>query len=197
MEERYRKIWDLALPLQDQRDDKGHAEITLGFAQELLSLEKGNPDVVIPAIILHDIGWSRVPKEEWFLALQPEANPEENRKIRLKHQEEGVRIAREILDRLGYDKDLIPPILEIISQHDTRVGSFSLEDAIVRDADKLWRFSKTGFLTNLRRTSISPGDLYKKIEGQINKEGFFFTESARILARRELSGLNSVIEGGG
>jgi len=39
------RIWELALPYQDKRNDAGHAEVTLHFARILLALEKGNEDV--------------------------------------------------------------------------------------------------------------------------------------------------------
>ena len=196
MERKYEEIKDLALSFQDKRDDVGHADITLHFAQKLLLLEPGNPGVVIPATTLHDTGWSQLPEEERFLALQPDTDPDREKEIRLKHQKEGVKITRRILKEVGYDEALTGQILEIISQHDTRVGSFSKEDAIVRDADKLWRFSEIGFQADLRRTGISSLELYNKLEKNIDKENFFFTESARVLARKAMKELRSIAEGG-
>jgi hypothetical protein len=53
MKEIFEKIWETALPYQDQRNDDGHARTTLKYAKKLVKLEDGNEDIVIPAIILH------------------------------------------------------------------------------------------------------------------------------------------------
>ena len=53
MKEVFNKIWELALPYQDKRDDPGHAEVALRYATELVNLEKGNEDVVIPAMVYY------------------------------------------------------------------------------------------------------------------------------------------------
>jgi len=177
----YREIWDLALKYQDVRDDKGHAEITLSFALKLLDLERVNPDVVIPAMILHDIGWSQLPEAERFLALKRELPPETKREIRFRHQEEGVKLAKKILDKVGYDKELSKHILEIISQHDTREGVFSPEDAVVRDADSLWVFSREGCVADIKRMMISEQEQLRRLEDYIDKK--FFTELAINIAR--------------
>ena len=60
MKEIFEKIWETALPYQDQRNDDGHARVTLKYAKELVKLEDGNEDIVIPAIILHDVGYSQI-----------------------------------------------------------------------------------------------------------------------------------------
>jgi len=178
----HKKIWELAFPYQDKRNDEGHAESVVYFAQKLLLAEKADSNVVILAAILHDIGWSQLSVEERYLdyiSHQPE--------IRQKHQEEGVKLAKKILEQAGFvDKARVEHILEIISGHDTRVGSFSKEDALVRDADKLWRYSEVGVLTNVRIKGTTDQQWREELEGQINQEGFFFTESGRIIARKEL-----------
>ena len=38
-------------------------------------------------------------------------------------------------------------MIEIIDGHDTRKHALSLEDALMKDADKLWRFSRHGVAT--------------------------------------------------
>ena len=63
MKEIFEKIWELALPYQDKRDDSGHAATSLKYALQLVELENGDEDVIIPAIILHDVGWSQLVKE--------------------------------------------------------------------------------------------------------------------------------------
>ena len=187
MKKIFEEIWQRALKYQDKRDDKGHTRIALKFAQELLKKEKANQDIVIPAIILHDIGWSQLSFKERFLIYKSELTDKEEYQVRIKHQKEGCRLAAMILKDVGYDQDLVKKILKIISQHDTSQEKLSQEDAVVKDADKLWRFSKKGFWADVRRHKISPLKRYEHLESSINKKGFLFTSLARKLAKEELS----------
>lgn len=182
----YKKIWKLALPFQDFRNDKGHAKITLNFALKLLNMEKGREEIVIPAIILHDIGWSQLSKKERFLIFAKKPTKRAKEKVRIKHQKEGVILARNILKKVNYDKNLTNEILKIISQHDTGKRFISKEDGIVKDADKLWRFSKIGFNADLKRFKITPTQNLKRRNSLIDQKGFFFSKSAKEIAREEL-----------
>jgi hypothetical protein len=49
-----------------------------------------------------------------------------------------------IYAELGYDPELTERIGAIVDGHDSRREALSLEDAIVKDADKLWRFTASG-----------------------------------------------------
>lgn len=187
MKEIYEKIWNIALPHQDKRSDEGHAKVTVRESQKLLKVIGANPDVVIPAATLHDIGWDLMSKDEIsYDKISDDAPKDEVLRRRLEHQEKGAKRAREILEKLGYSPDLIEQIVEIISEHDTRKGTISIEDSIVRDADKLWRFSNEGFWIAIRNLKMPPKKEYTKLERQIDEEGFFFTEEAREIARKEL-----------
>jgi len=64
--------------------------------------------------------------------------------VRYLHESEGVRLSAELLTSMGYSEDFIQKIGAIIDGHDTRKEAISLDDKIVRDADKLWRFTLTG-----------------------------------------------------
>ena len=65
----FEKVWELALPYQDKRDDRGHAEVTFNYAKRLAKLEEGNKEIILPAIILHDIGWIEGQKRHHKTAL--------------------------------------------------------------------------------------------------------------------------------
>ena len=64
--------------------------------------------------------------------------------VRYLHESEGVRLSQPLLKDLGYDDAFIEKVITIIDGHDTRGFAKSLEDEIVRDADKLWRFTVAG-----------------------------------------------------
>ena len=186
MKEVFEKIWELALPYQDKRDDIGHAEISLRYARKLVTLENGNEDVVIPAIILHDVGWSQLPKERRLLIFNREAREEDRREVQFEHQIEGVKLAIKILRQVSYPPELTDEILEIISQHDTRKGFISKNEGIVRDADKLWRTSKEGFTMAEERARKWEAQRFIRIEEGLNKVEYFYSETARQIAFTDL-----------
>jgi HD superfamily phosphodiesterase len=186
MKDIFNQIWELALPYQDKRDDTGHAATSLKYARQLLELENGNVDVIIPAIILHDVGWSQLVKERRMLIFDKDASKEVKREVQLEHQNEGTKLADEILRKVNYPEEMIKEILEIISGHDTREGFISQNEGLVRDADKLWRTSKEGFAAaeSRRKAGDNPRDeiFWKKIEEDIHKPGYFYSERARQMA---------------
>ncbi|MDO8623636.1 MAG: hypothetical protein Q7R52_05315 [archaeon] len=186
MKEIFNQIWNLALPYQDKRGDKGHAEITLKYAIRLLKSEKGNKDIVIPAIILHDTGWSQLSEIEGRVIFDADATKEAKLSVRYKHQDAGVKISRKILNSIDYPTSMVDEVLEIVSQHDTREGFFSKNEGLVRDSDKLWRFSKIGFNADLIRGKISFHNLYSKLINRVETPNFLYSYTAREIAYDEL-----------
>ena len=186
MKEIFNKIWELALPYQDKRDDAGHAKTSLKYALKLVDLEKGNEDVVIPAIILHDVGWSQLPEERRLIIFDPRASEENKREVQLEHQTESVKLAVKILRKVNYSPELTDEILEIISQHDTRKGFISKNEGIIRDADKLWRTSKEGFTVSEARAKKREAQRFKLLEEGLNKSHYFYSETAKQMALTDL-----------
>ena len=181
MKHAFEKILERARPYLDTRKNDVHTSISLKFARELVDLEGGNEDIVIPAVILHDVGWKTVPPELQIKAFGPGAtSPELNRT----HEVEGVRIAGEILRSLDYHEKDIRKILEIIDGHDSRRKARCLDDAIVKDADKLWRYTETGFRIDIERFGETPGEGLRRLDTHLQK--WFVTDSAKRLAEEEL-----------
>jgi len=183
----YERIMDLADPYQDKRDDKGHARITLEYATKLVALEHGEEDIILPAIILHDIGWSQMPASIIKVILTPGEFLQDEYKVRCAHEQEGVKLAAGILTEIEYPQYKIDEILEIISEHDTRKGFISKNEGLVRDADKLWRFSKTGFEADVRRSGRSRPEQVQILTELLVKPDYLFSGFARQLAMEELT----------
>lgn len=58
-------IWERAVPYLKVRDNDGHTIYAYGLGRALLDLAPdADPEVVLPAILLHDTGWSQVPEPE-------------------------------------------------------------------------------------------------------------------------------------
>jgi hypothetical protein len=180
MFEPYEHIYTLAKPYLDTRDNDLHTRIAFGFAKRLLASEGGSEAVVLPAILLHDVGWKSLPEELHLKAFGPWKS---DKNINRVHEVEGAKIARQILEQVAYDAQLIDEIVSIISGHDSRSEPLSLNDAIVKDSDKLWRFSKEALEVDPKRFSIRPEVHTKWLGLQIEK--WFLTRTGKEIAYDE------------
>jgi hypothetical protein len=207
MKKIFNEIWELAKPYQDQRDDPGHAEVALSFADKLARYENGDRDIIIPAIILHDVGYSQIPKERRMKIFDRKAKKIERLAVQYEHQIESVLLARKILGQVGYPSEKVAEILAVISQHDTRKGFISKNEGLTRDADKLWRYSKKCIEGGEKRakaaqqqkppanppeihkvdTKKKKPDRWRQMKKGILKPGYFYSERAKRIALRELN----------
>jgi len=178
------EIWRQALAFQDKRQDLGHAATVTLWAIKLLETENADRGIVVPAAILHDIGWCQISEEERMATVRRALSKDEELRVRLKHQEKGVRMALAILQKVDYDPKFITDIVEIISQHDTRVGFISEEDSVMRDADKLWRYTREGIEVDARLRGVSVDVCLQELTAKI--ERYFNTKTAANIARKEL-----------
>ncbi|MCX6498095.1 MAG: HD domain-containing protein [Arthrobacter sp.] len=187
LEPRLAAIWDRAAPFLRVRDNDAHTLYALGLAQALLdSHPEADAAVVLPAIMLHDVGWSQVPPDEVLQAIAPGGGRPD---LVLLHEKEGARLAAQILADSGYDPGKVPAILDIIDGHDSRREALSIEDAIVKDADKTWRLSPHGIDTVMDWFGLDRGQALRLCSQRVH--GHLFTAEARTMARA-LSALESV-----
>ncbi len=192
------KIWDSALSYQDKRNDTGHAENVTYFALKLLNYipedRKLVREIVVPSAILHDIGWSQLTETERKLFYECSNDGKWKQVweryepiLRLRHQEQGVCLSGRLLNELNYPLELTSQILEIISQHDTRKDFLNENDGIMRDADKLWRYTLPHLKLGLRERNLNPDEFAQFLVSNINKEGFFYSPISREIAEIELN----------
>lgn len=138
-------IWLAAQPWLDVRSNDAHTLISYRLGQALLRIHPElDESVVLPAILMHDVGWKKFPIEQLAQAVGPNPKYPE---LQRAHEIEGVKIAREAFAALAIPGLQTDRILEIIDGHDTRRSAISPEDATMKDADKLWRFTAHGIAT--------------------------------------------------
>lgn len=158
-----------------------------GYAQQLVAhYPDADETIVFPAILLHDVGWTMVPQELHLQSLvggSPLAD--RRRDMSRLHETEGARIAGEILTALHYDPQKISEIQQIIDGHDTRQESLSLNDALVKDADKLWRYAPESAAICARWNQVEMTPYLNYVEQRI--ETWLFTEKAKEMARSLLA----------
>ena len=155
-----RRLKEKARPhlLQGRPDDWDHTLRAIEYGKALLKEEKGDPGVVITALVLHDIGWSRVSFDDFVLA------PPEKKKETLslkEHMVQGALLAREILEPFDFPKDKRELVLKIIAVHDLPDVIQNLpepEAVLVMEADRLDRFGEE----SLKRYRKMFGESYLK-----------------------------------
>ena len=76
-------------------------------------------------------------------------------------------------------------MVEIVDGHDSRAEALSLEDAIVKDADKLWRFTESGVRAAHAWIGRTPAEFMDYVETRI--DDWFFTDAAKALAFESLA----------
>ncbi len=178
----YDEIYKAAEPYLDTRRNDVHVSLSYDFARRLLALyPKADVEIVLPAIVLHDVGWKMVPEEKQLGAFGPKAK---DKKIQRMHETEGVKIAENILTGLNYDPENILEILSIIDGHDSRQEALSLNDQLVKDADKLWRFTPAGVDIDHNRFGIARDSYMQWLDTKIDE--WFFTPGAREMATAAL-----------
>jgi HD superfamily phosphodiesterase len=172
--------------LQGRPDDWDHTLRAIEFGKALLREEKGDPEVVITALVLHDIGWSRVPFDD-FLQAPPEKKKET---LSLKeHMVQSAVLAREILGPLDFPKDKKDLVLKIIAVHDLPEVIQDLpepEAVLVMEADRLDRFGEK----SLNRYRKMFGENYLREGRRFLLEGsktWFRTSTAKRLVQEFLA----------
>lgn len=176
----YQRVFELAIPYLKTRLNLPHTYIVYQYAKLLLDAEGGSRDIAIPACVLHDVGWSTIPEDQQIKAYGPNmTDPEAKRK----HEVEGASIARRILSQVGWNGSLVDKIAEIIDGHDTTLHARSLEDAITKDSDKLFRLSACGVRIDCERFNADPGEYWPFLLKR--SRNWFLTTTGKNLAAHE------------
>lgn len=180
---RYEPVWRASEKYMRARKNDVHIPLSFAFAQTLLELNpEADTDIVSLAILLHDIGWWTIDMadiiEKGFGPNMMQSD------VRFLHEQEGVRLSREVLTATGWDEAIITAVGEIIDGHDTRPYPKSLNDRLVRDADKLWRFTVTGVAVACDWFKMTPHQYADRLEEQF---GLLETTQGPDLARQELA----------
>ena len=167
--------------------DYEHTLRAVDYGKELLRHEEGDEGIVIPALYLHDVGWGEVNFQD-FIKI---ASPRQRRNaisVDL-HMERGAALAKPILEKLGYDREMTRAIVSIIAVHDRPQKIFAMENpsaTLVLEADYLDRFgakSLSRFETMFKMKPVTETE--KKEAAAYLREGlkmWFKTETAKRMA---------------
>lgn len=177
-------LWKSVEPEMRARSNDIHIPMSFAYAERLCeAFPEADALVVRVAILLHDTGWGRV--DESRILSEGFSGDWRKAEIRFEHERQGCIIAREVLPPLGYDEEFIARVTEIIDGHDTRPESKSIEDSLVRDADRLWRFTPTGIAIASSWFGLTPSDYTARLADEIIPE--LLTTAGNQLAEADLA----------
>ncbi len=187
------KIWSAVLPETRVRSNDIHLPISLAYAEKLLIVyPDANAELVRVTILLHDTGWGRVDRSK--IISEGFSGDWRKADIRFLHEQQGCVIAQEILPGLGYSKEFVDAVCAIIDGHDTRPNAYSLEDALVRDADRLWRFDHAGIALASGWFGMDPAAYSDRLRNEIVPE--LLSEAAIAMANADLDRSQALLKTG-
>lgn len=151
--------------------DWKHVERVRNLSIRIAKEENANGKIVEAAALLHDIGR----KEEM------------ESKGAIFHAEKGAEMTRDILEKLGIDREAIEAIAHCVRSHRYRKGNIpeTLEAQVLFDADKLDSIGAIGIARDfLFAGNAGSGNLYTGNEKRLAKTGkdySYTTEDSAIL----------------
>lgn len=177
------RLWKAIEPETRTRANDVHLPIVAAYAERLCdAYPQANRELVLVAAILHDTGWAHV--DETRIISEGFSGNWRKAAIRFEHETEGCNVARRVLPGLGYSPDFIEQVCTIIDGHDTRQVAYSLEDALVRDCDRLWRFDRAGIMASSSWFGMAISDYTDRLQREILPE--LITEAAHQMASDDL-----------
>ena len=167
--------------------DYEHTLRTISYARRLLQHEEGEEEIVIPALHLHDIGWSQVDYKDFITA--PSLHQRYDSVSLDLHMKYGAALAETILEKLGHKTERTRCIVSIIAVHDIPEKIYAMENpsaTMVLEADWLDRYgpeSVRRFKAMFGKTALT--EKFKKDMISHFRDGlkqWFKTRTARSMA---------------
>lgn len=161
MKEIYKKIWNLAKPYykRGRPMDIDHVEWMMQDALLVCEKEKIDDEILLPLVILHDVGYAEAPKDNPFKL-----------NARKAHMAEGEKIARQILESINYPKNKIKKIAYYVSIHD----NWALGDdevykndkalGVFNDLDFIWMATQKGFPALMKILKLDKKEMIEYLE---------------------------------
>jgi hypothetical protein len=184
-------LWQAVVQETRTRGNDIHLPISLAYAERLCrAYPNADAEMVRVATLLHDTGWAHV--DESRIISEGFAGDWRKAAIRYEHELQGCKVARRVLPGLGYAAGFVERICEIIDGHDTRPVARSLEDALMRDADRLWRFDQAGIALASSWFGMDPATYTDRLATEIVPE--LITQAAVDMATADLGRSNALLK---
>lgn len=186
-------VWKAVVEETRARGNDIHLPISVAYAERLCdAYPTADREVVLVATLLHDTGWAHV--DESRILSEGFTGDWRKAQIRYEHEHQGCIVARRVLPGLGYAPEFVERITAIIEGHDTRHVAYSIEDALVRDADRAWRFDRAGIALASSWFGMDPATYADRLAAEIVPE--LITAAAVEMATADLARSNALLKTG-
>lgn len=186
-------LWTAVVTETRTRGNDIHLPISVAYAERLCdAYPEADRELVLVATLLHDTGWAHV--DESRIISEGFTGDWRKAQIRYEHETQGCAVARRVLPGLGYSPDFIERVTAIIDGHDTRFVAYSLEDALMRDADRSWRFDRAGIALASSWFGMDPAVYSDRLQAEIIPE--LITEAAVQMATADLARSTALLKTG-
>jgi len=139
--------------------DVDHIEWMMKDAFFVCQKENIDDSFLLPLVILHDVGSSKVSKDNPFKL-----------NLRKAHMKEGAKISKDILEKLNYPKNKVDKIEYYISVHDNwAIDDYSVYEndlilAIFTDLDYIWMATQKGFFALMKILNKNKKEMLEYLE---------------------------------
>lgn len=180
MKKIYSQIWSLAKPYYEKgrKMDIEHIEWMMKEAETVCNKEEIDETLLMPLVILHDVGYS-VSKHAYF-----------EKDLKKEHMEKGSDIAKKILQEIKYPIDKIEKIVYDISVHDNWIYGENdvYKDKVLgvfNDLDFTWMVTPKGFVSVMKILKMNEEELIDYVENneKLKNRAFSTKITARIFEK--------------
>jgi len=174
------------LLMRGRGGDWEHTLRAVEYGRYLLRHEEGEEEIIIPALYVHDIGWSSINFDDFR-----EASPgRKSKAMSLSlHMKYGAVLAREILEDLACDTQTTNTIVSIIAIHDEPDKVFAMKDplaTLIVEADRMDRYGPQSIsrFTAMDGENYLRGDQWENAATYLREgiELWFKTKTGKALA---------------
>jgi len=161
MKQIYIRTWELAKPYykKGRPMDMDHIEWMMQDAFLVCQKENLDDSLLLPLVILHDVGYAVVPKFDPYKL-----------DLRIAHMKAGTKVAKSILKKVNYPKQKLEQIVYYVSVHDNwALGDNNIykKDIILgtfNDLDYMWMATPKGFAALMKILNKSKQEMLKYLE---------------------------------
>jgi hypothetical protein len=161
MKEIYNEIWRLAKPYYEKGRpmDIDHIEWMIRDSSFVCKKEGIDDSLLLPLVILHDVGYAEVSKDNPFKL-----------DLRKAHMKAGASITKRILEELNYSAEKREKIEYYVSVHDNwALGENDLynNDKVLgtfNDLDYMWMVTPKGFPALMKILGKNEGEMLRYLE---------------------------------
>ena len=157
----FQRLWERSRPYYEKARpmDIEHIQWMMPEAQKVCDMEHLDVYLLMPLVILHDIGYSNITS----------INPFQNNE-RIEHMREGANLAEKILIQMQYPIDKHEQVVHYIAIHDVwainnhQVYQHDIVLGCFNDLDFIWMTTEKGFIYVAEYLKLNPQEMFDFIQ---------------------------------